>query len=132
MSELHPVLTGEKVILARLRREDIPELARRFANLELTTYLGAYGGAFSLQDEEAYFESIAKSSAEGVTFGIYERESGSLIGGTDLRSIHHRHGTAELGISIHNPEYWGAVTAAKPLDCWWNTACFSWGCITSS
>lgn len=107
MSELNPVLTGEKVVLARLRREDIPELTRRFANLELTTYLGAFGGTFSREDEEAYFESVSKSSPEGVTFGIYERSSGQIIGGTDLRGINHRHGTAELGISIHNPDYWG-------------------------
>lgn len=104
---LHPVLTGEKVVLARLRREDVPEMARYFANLELTTYLGAFGAAFSLQDEEAYFESVSKSSPEQVTFGIYVRETERFIGGLDLRGINHRHGTAELGISVHSPDHWG-------------------------
>ncbi|MDO4262763.1 MAG: GNAT family protein [Deinococcus sp.] len=107
MSELFPVLTGDKVVLARLRREDVPELARYFANLELTAYLGAFGAAFSLQDEEAYFENVSKSSPEQVTFGIYERGTERLIGGLDLRGINHRHGTAELGVSVHNPDYWG-------------------------
>lgn len=107
MSELFPVLTGDKVVLARLRREDVPDMARYFANLELTAYLGAFGAAFSLQDEEVYFESVSKSSSEQVTFGIYERGTEQFIGGLDLRGINHRHGTAELGISIHSPDHWG-------------------------
>lgn len=102
-----PVLTGEKVILARLRKEDIPELARLFSNLELTTYLGTFGAAFSLQDEEAYFESVAKVKEDQVNFAIYDRATGQVIGSIDLRNINHRRGTAELGVSIHNPEYWG-------------------------
>lgn len=106
MSEApYPSLQGEKVTLSRLRREDIPELARYFQNLELTTYLGGAGMTYSLEDEQAYFEAISKSSGTQVTFGIYER-GGRLIGGTDLRDINHRHGTAELGISIHDPERW--------------------------
>lgn len=107
MPDLHPVLTGEKVILARVRQEDVPTMARHFANLELTTYLGSLGGAFSLEDEQAYFESISKSKPDAVTFGIYTREGQNYIGGMDLRGINHRHATAELGISIHDPEYWG-------------------------
>ncbi|WP_278914167.1 GNAT family N-acetyltransferase [Deinococcus wulumuqiensis] len=107
MSEVHPILTGEKVILARVRPEDVPVMARHFANLELTAYLGAIGGAFSLEDEQAYYESISKSKPDGVTFGIYTREGQTYIGGIDLRGVNHRHGTAELGVSVHDPEYWG-------------------------
>lgn len=106
MTTLHPALQGEKVVLARLRQEDIPELARFFSNLELTTYLGGSGQAYSLEDERAYFESISKSSAGQVTFGIYDVADGRLLGGIDLRDINHRHGTAELGVSIHDPACW--------------------------
>ncbi|EYB68674.1 GCN5-related N-acetyltransferase [Deinococcus phoenicis] len=101
-----PVLAGERVVLARLRREDLPELARYFQNLELTTYLGGHGATYSLEDEQAYFESVSRSTPAQVTFGVYERDSGRLIGGTDLRNINHRHGTAELGVSIHDPACW--------------------------
>ncbi len=107
MSDLHAVLTGENVILARLRRADIPEMTRHFANLELTTYLGASGTTGSFEDEEAYFESVSKSMADNVTFGIYTRQEQVFIGGIALRSINDRHGSAELAISIHNPDYWG-------------------------
>lgn len=94
-------------MLARLRREDVPELARYFQNLELTTYLSGHGASFSLEDEQAYFESVSRSSPGQITFGVYEQGSGRLIGGVDLRDINHRHGTAELGVSIHDPECWG-------------------------
>ncbi|MBB5294719.1 GNAT family N-acetyltransferase [Deinococcus metallilatus] len=103
---LIPSCWGERVILARLRREDIPEITRYFQNLELTTYLGGSGVSYSLEDEQAYFESVSRSSAAQVTFGVYERESGRVIGGIDLRDINHRHGTAELGVSIHDPACW--------------------------
>lgn len=45
MSAPRPALRGEKVMLARLRQEDVPELARFFSNLELTTFLGGSGQA---------------------------------------------------------------------------------------
>jgi len=102
-----PVLTGEKVFLARLRREDVPEITRYFSNLELTTYLGGFGRAYSLEDEQAYFESVSRIRADQVTFGIYERATERVIGGVDLRDIDHRNGAATLGISIHDPELWG-------------------------
>lgn len=97
---------GKQVMLARLRREDLPELTRYFQNLELTTYLAGSGASYSLEDEQAYFESVSRNSAAQVTFGVYECGSGRVIGGIDLRDINHRHGTAELGISIHDPDCW--------------------------
>ncbi|GAA5513546.1 hypothetical protein Dcar01_02286 [Deinococcus carri] len=99
-------MVGERVILARLRREDIPELTRYFQNLELSTYLGGSGVSYSLEDEQAYFESISRNNPAHVTFGVYERDGGRLIGGVDLHDINHRHGTAELGVSIHDPACW--------------------------
>lgn len=106
MNPPHPVLKGERVMLARLRREDLPELTRYFQNLELTTYLGGSGASYSFEDEQAYFEGVSRNNAAQVTFGVYERASGRVIGGTDLRDINHRHGTAELGVSIHDPYCW--------------------------
>lgn len=109
MTDSPPVaaLRGEHVYLARLRREDVPTLAGYFQNLELTTYLGGSGVAYSLEDEQAYFESVQRTKVDHVTFGIYYAATGRLIGGVDLRDINHRHGTAELGVSLHDPDLWG-------------------------
>ncbi|WP_279326985.1 GNAT family N-acetyltransferase [Deinococcus koreensis] len=106
---LVPALRGEQVILARLRREDIPALAGYFQNLELSTYLGGSGVAYSLEDEQASFEGVSRSRPDGVSFGIYEASTERLIGGTDLRDINHRQGTAELGVSLHDPDCWARL-----------------------
>lgn len=105
--DLTPVLSGEQIVLARVRRQDLPEITRYFQNLELTTYLGGYGMSFSHEDEEAWFERVARSSPTDVLFGIYERQTGRIVGGVDLRDINHRAGTAELGVSLHDPATWG-------------------------
>lgn len=102
-----PALTGEKVFLARVRREDVPVLAGLYSNLELTTYLGSFGRTFSLEDEQAWYEGVSRNKGGEVFFGVYDRESGRIIGGTDLHEIDHRHGTATFGISIADPAYWG-------------------------
>ncbi|MFC6591834.1 GNAT family N-acetyltransferase [Deinococcus lacus] len=98
------VLTGEKVILARLRRTDIPEMARHFANLELTAYLGALGGAYSLEDEQAYFESVSKNRPDAVTFGIYHRESGELLGEPTYAAL----------TTAAAPPSWGSASTTRP------------------
>jgi len=100
-----PILSGEKVYLARFRREDIEVIAPHFSNPEFTVFLRGYGVTFSLEDEQARFESISKSRPEQVIFAILTLEH-RLIGGCDLRDIVHRTGTAELGIAIYDPSDW--------------------------
>lgn len=103
-----PILSGKKIFLARVRREDVPEVARHFSNLELTTYLGSWGRAYSLEDEEAWFAGISKIRPDSVNFGIYERASGRIVGSCDLRDLDHRHGAATFGIAIFDPRHWGS------------------------
>ena len=100
-----PALIGEKIFLARVRREDVPEVTKHFSNLELTTYLGSFGRAYNLENEQAWFEGLSEG---GVNFGIYEKAGGCIVGSTDLRDIDHRHGTATFGIAIFDPTDWGA------------------------
>ncbi len=103
-----PVLTGEKIFLARVRREDAVTVAPFYSNLELTTYLNGWGRTYSLADEEAWFEMVSKNLPDMVFFGIFDRETRRIVGGTDLRQIDHRHGAAHFGISIHDPSLWGS------------------------
>lgn len=70
MSSPLPVLVGELVTLARLRRDDVPDLAHYFHNLELTTYLNGSGVSYSLEDEQAYFEAVSRNTPAQVTFGV--------------------------------------------------------------
>ncbi len=100
-----PILSGEKVYLARFRREDIEMIAPHMCNLELTTLLRGQGLTFSLEDEQDWFESISKNKAEQVIFAILTLEH-RLIGGVDLREVVHHTGTAELGIALYDSSDW--------------------------
>lgn len=111
--DLTPVLSGEQIVLARLRREDLPEITRHIQNIELTTYLRGYGISFSQEDEEAWFEGVARSTPSSVLFGIYERSTDRILGAVELRDIDPRAGTAELGIAIYDPATWGLGFGAE-------------------
>ena len=108
MASPTPIVTGEHVILAHIRREDIPVIAPYFASLELSSYLGRFGASHTLQDEEAWFEGISRSREDRVLFGIFAWDTEELVGGIDLRDINHRNGTALLGVSVYSPEHWGS------------------------
>ena len=101
-----PVLSGTKVVLSRMRREDLEQIIAPFQDLELTTYLQGFGFTSSEQEQAEWLEANLKNSARQVQFGVYLPE-GELIGGVTLRDIDHRRGTAELGIAIYREQHWG-------------------------
>lgn len=102
-----PVVSGERVYLASLRREDVPLFVRWFNNLEYTAYLGSAGFAATVEDEQGWYDSAAKRSEQKVTFTIVERETDQVIGNVSLFEINHRANTAVLGIGIGDPARWG-------------------------
>jgi RimJ/RimL family protein N-acetyltransferase len=102
-----PVISGDRVFLSTLRREDVPQYVRWFNNLEYTTYLGATGFAATLEDEEGWYERASKRSDTQVSFTIVVAETEQSIGNVSLMDINHRHGIATLGIGIGDPAAWG-------------------------
>lgn len=104
-SKIYPVLRGKKIVLARLREEDLQSIIEPFSNLELTTYLAGWGLTSSEAEQREWLERNLKNTPMQVHFGIYREDT--LIGGVTLRDINHRQGTAELGIALYRPENWG-------------------------
>lgn len=100
------VVPGERIFLSHVLRSDIPLYARWFADLELTTYLGAGGISFTHEQEEEWFASLGKDRTNR-TFAIVVREGARLIGSVSLMSIDHARGAAELGIAIGDKSAWG-------------------------
>ncbi|MFC1960393.1 GNAT family N-acetyltransferase [Chloroflexota bacterium] len=100
------LLLGEKVLLNAVTKEDLPQYAEWFANLDLLILLRE-GGVFpfTLQDEEEWFEQQRKS--EDVTFAIRTRQDQTLIGSCGLMEPNWQARHAELGIAIGAPDYWG-------------------------
>ena len=100
------VVPGERVFLSQVLREDVPLYARWFSDLELTTYQGAVGQSFTIEQEQEWFERVGKDAATK-TFAIVVREGQQLIGNVSLMHINHRRGVAELGIAIGEKSCWG-------------------------
>jgi RimJ/RimL family protein N-acetyltransferase len=100
------VISGERIFLSHILREDVLLLARWFYDLELTAYLGRVGMSFTHQQEQEWFENYTKDPAVK-TFAIIVRERAQFIGSVTLMHINHQHGTAELGIAIGDKAAWG-------------------------
>lgn len=104
-----PVISvaGELVALGPRSRE-VLTLAQRWINdLEVTRTLGGNLLPVTAEAEAAWYESASKLDERNASFTIYERATLRPIGGTDLRDINHRHGTAEFGIMIGEKDCWG-------------------------
>jgi RimJ/RimL family protein N-acetyltransferase len=99
------IVPGEQIFLGHVLREDIPTYARWFADLEVTTYLGAPGMSFTLENEQEWFDSLAKEQKK--IFSIVVRESGQMIGNVAFNSIDMRKQVGELGITIGDKAAWG-------------------------
>ncbi|MBA3945969.1 MAG: GNAT family N-acetyltransferase [Herpetosiphonaceae bacterium] len=99
------VVPGERIFFTTLRKEDVPLFTEWFSNLELTAYLGELGRAYRLEDEQQWYDSLAKQE-NLVTFGIVVRASERLIGTVSLMDMNHRHQTAVLGIAIGDSTAW--------------------------
>jgi len=99
------IVPGERIFLSHVLREDLPTYARWFADLEVTTYLGAPGMSFTLENEHEWFDSILKEQKK--VFSIVVRETGGMIGNVAFNSVDTRKQVAELGITIGDKAAWG-------------------------
>ena len=115
MPEEPPILniTGEKVALGPHRRDWLPLYQRWINDFEVRVNLGGRVGPMTLEAEEAWYDSAAKSPGDNVHFTIYELaalpELAALrpIGTTALHNVDFFHRTAEFGIMIGEKDAWG-------------------------
>lgn len=100
------VVPGERIYLSHVRRSDLPAFAAWFADLEVTTYIGALGMSFMPEHEERWYNSVVEGN-NLKTFVIVVRETNKVIGSVSLQDINVRNGVAELGIAIGEKNAWG-------------------------
>ena len=98
------MLTGEKVRLRELRRDDIDEILRWINDPEVTGYLSMYRPVTRMA-EEKWIDEISASDRD-IVF-IMETLDGEYLGNIGLHSIDHVHQHAEMGIVIGRKDRWG-------------------------
>jgi RimJ/RimL family protein N-acetyltransferase len=100
-SQEAPFLSGKRVYLRPLEREDLPALLRWINDPE-TRMLTGETMPMSRAGGEAYFERIQKDSSR-VWLVVVERETGNIIGEAGLLRIFHPWRTADLTMILGDP-----------------------------
>ncbi len=100
------IVPGERIFLSHVQREDVDLYTRWCSDLELTTYLGGAGMAFTSEHEREWIERTLNET-ESKTFAIIVRDGQRLIGSCSLMDLKPRHGVATLGIAIGDKAAWG-------------------------
>lgn len=98
------MLRSERVVLRAMERADVQRLHELERNVELVVLTDGGWEPQSLAAAEKYFEKHLDDT-ERAEFVI--EVDGKVIGGCGLHHQRRRHGTAELGIGIYDPDYLG-------------------------
>jgi RimJ/RimL family protein N-acetyltransferase len=96
------IVPGEKVYLGQIQKDLAPVYRRWLNDLHMSRTMGVIsdqGLPMTDQDEEDWFES-ARTDKDGVTFGIYENDSGFPVGNAGLFGIKSLNRSAEFGVGI--------------------------------
>jgi RimJ/RimL family protein N-acetyltransferase len=102
-----PLIRGERVFLRASERSDVPLYARWLNDARVSAFL-VIDTPFNLPAEEAWFERMqAAQGRDTYHFAICLRENGQAIGTIGLHDVDTKHGAAEVGIAIGDPELWG-------------------------
>ncbi|GHO83913.1 GNAT family N-acetyltransferase [Dictyobacter formicarum] len=101
-------ITGEKVALGPIRRDQVP-LFYRWANDFNVLRTLHIPRPSTFEENLAFFERDVEDEKRRtvVHFTVYDRASLTPIGRVDLEEINHRDRRAEFGIEIGEPDYRG-------------------------
>ncbi len=92
-------ITGERVVLGPLQRGMIPAIARWLGDFRVQRTFGGVPRAVTIDQATTIYERWV-TSRNDYWFAIYERESGRLIGHTDLFEVDQRTRTCTFGLLI--------------------------------
>ncbi len=113
-------IVGEKVALGPLRRDLTPTYQRWINDFTALRTLGSVvPRPTTFEQEVSWYESVAKGDGQAA-FTVYDRDSLTPIGNTNLHAIDYRNRTAEFGILIGEREArgkgYGTETTRLMLD----------------
>ena len=113
------MLVGDKVRLRSFELSDVNEIMKHWNKMELRTLLGSVDrGPAARNQEEDWIKDTWKLRQErkAFLFAIETVTKSSLIGGTGLFNLDWTSRSAEVGISIYNPDYWGKGYGVESLN----------------
>jgi diamine N-acetyltransferase len=101
------MISGEKVRLRPIERDDLPRFVAWFSDPEVRRHLAVWL-PFSLAQEERWFESRLEEieNQQEVLLAI-ETLEGVHIGNIGLHKVDWKNRQAELGVAIGKKAYWG-------------------------
>ena len=101
-----PFLTGTKVYLRPLEREDAPRLVPWINDAEVTRTLEVFYRPMNIQTELEFIENIYKSEHD-IVLGIAVKATDALIGATGLHRLDFKNRHTSFGIFIGEKAEWG-------------------------
>ncbi|NIO37052.1 GNAT family N-acetyltransferase [Candidatus Bathyarchaeota archaeon] len=113
------MLVGTRVRLRSFELSDLDEIMKYWNSMELRKLLGNVDrGPAARNQEEEWIKDTWKLREErrAFLFAVETTADNKLIGGSGLFRFDWTSRSAEIGISIYNPEYWGKGYGAESLD----------------
>ncbi|TET63703.1 N-acetyltransferase [Candidatus Bathyarchaeota archaeon] len=113
------MLEGKRVRLRSFELSDLDEIMKYWNSLQLRRLLGNMDrGPVARNQEEEWIKDTWKLRQErkAFLFAVETITDNKLIGGTGLFKFDWTSRSAEVGISIYNPEYWGKSYGVESLD----------------
>ncbi|MBS8264240.1 N-acetyltransferase [Mesobacillus boroniphilus] len=111
-----PQLETERLILRKIRHEDIDDIHTYASNPEVSKYV-FWGAHETREATEEYVKMVLALYEEGkiAPWGIHYKGDNILIGTVDFVSWNPQHKTAEIGYAL-SMDYWGRGIATEAAN----------------
>lgn len=109
------ILTGDRVCLTAVTKDDVPTLARWHNDAGFLRLLNAPAAKPQTQDDVAKWLEEAQKAPNGFLFAVRPRDGDSLLGFVEVDGILWSHGVGWLGIGIGDREHWGQGIGREAL-----------------
>ena len=101
-----PIIRGERVYLRGSERSDIPLFTRWFNDAELVSYLSMRAPMSQAGEEQWFTKMLEHEGKDAYHFVMCRIEDDMPLGTLGLFGIDHVNGSAGIGISIGEKQFW--------------------------
>lgn len=108
------VMSGRRIALGVLLREDIPTVWKWYNDRRVRRYLSKPYEVFFYEDEVEWYEALRRNKEREKVFAIITSGEKRLVGLIGLHNIDFTNRNAELGYFL-GPDYWGRGYATEAV-----------------